>query len=142
LFSNSVIDPDMIQAYKDTDFRVFGDSPFVLNVGQRSDELAIAQTSHHVECSAFITAWNPFSQMLSDDGNLARQQALAKDLSQRALVYVEGFGQHKSNQWPGEESFLVFGLTLEAAKKLGAKYEQNAIVWSGKNAVPELILLR
>jgi hypothetical protein len=74
--------------------------------------------------------------------NQLQAYALSKELERRSLSYVEGIGQHKSNQWPGEESFLVFGLTLEAANTLGSKLEQNAIVWSGKDAVPQLILLR
>jgi len=36
----------------------------------------------------------------------------------------------------------VPGLSLEASKSLGARFEQNAIVWSGADAVPQLILLR
>ena len=142
MFSASVINPDTIQSYLDTEYRVFGDSPFVILIGQGNEELATAQKTHRVDCSAFITAWNPFSQLLSHEVNLQRQEAFAKELAQRSLGYLEGLGQHKSNQWPGEESFLVFGLTLEAAKTLGSKLEQNAIVWSGKDAVPQLILLR
>jgi hypothetical protein len=142
LFSASAIDPDLIQAYLDTEFLVFGDSSFVIHVGQASEELVSEHKSHRVECSAFITAWNPFSQILSQELNLERQEALVEELGRRSLSYVEGLGQHKSNQWPGEDSFLVFGLTLEAAKTIGRKLEQNAIVWSGKDAVPQLILLR
>ena len=43
---------------------------------------------------------------------------------------------------PGEPSYLVFGLKLEAAKTLGRALRQNAIVWSDVDAVPRLILLR
>ena len=108
LFSASHIDPDTIQAYLETEFRVFGDSPFVIHVGRWSEELASAHKSHQVECSAFITAWNPFSQIFSLESNQERQGALAEELARRSLSYVEGVGQHKSNRWPGEESFLVF----------------------------------
>jgi hypothetical protein len=34
------------------------------------------------------------------------------------------------------------GLSLEAAKALGKKYDQNAVVWCGPDAIPELVLLR
>jgi hypothetical protein len=51
-------------------------------------------------------------------------------------------GQHPSNAWAGEESFLCFGISLEAAKALGRRFEQNAIVWSAADAIPQLILLR
>ena len=56
--------------------------------------------------------------------------------------YHEGMGEHPSGQWPGEPSFLILGLPLDAAKQLGARHEQNAIVWCGTDAVPQLILLR
>jgi len=36
----------------------------------------------------------------------------------------------------------VYGLTLEAAKTLGSRLEQNAFVCNGADAVPQLILLR
>jgi hypothetical protein len=34
------------------------------------------------------------------------------------------------------------GVTRRAAQALGRQFEQNAIVWAGAAAVPELILLR
>ncbi len=64
------------------------------------------------------------------------------ELGRRSLAYIEGIGQHPSKQWPGEASYLVFGLELEAAKTLGRALRQNAIVWSDADAVPRLILLR
>lgn len=132
----------MIQAYRDTDYRVHGDEPFTLRVGEASAALAAAHKRHRVDCSAYITAWNPFSRAFSDKANAERHAALAREISQRSLACIEGIGQHPSNQWPGEMSYLIFGLTLEAAKALGARLEQNAIVWAGADAVPQLILLR
>ena len=67
---------------------------------------------------------------------------MGRELGQRSLACVEGTGQHPSNRWPGEASYLIFGLTLEATKTLGTRLEQNAIVWKGTDAVPQLVLLR
>ena len=67
---------------------------------------------------------------------------LGRALRQRSLICLEGVGRHPANQWPGEVSYLILGLTLDAAKTLGTRLEQNAIVWSGADAVPRLILLR
>jgi hypothetical protein len=142
LFSESVIPKDLIQAYMETEFRVLEGLPFTLRVGSASSELLVAHKRHRVECSAFLTACNPFSQELTDEANGERQKALAEELASRSLEYVDGVGQHPSNQWPGEPSYLVFGLTLEAAKTLGIRLEQNAIVWSGSDGTPQLILLR
>lgn len=142
LFSASAIDPRTVQAYLETEYRVHGEPCFTLRVGQASADLLSAHNRHKTDCSAFLTACNPFSEPFDAAANAARQAALAKELSRRSLMFLHGIGQHPSSAWPGEESFLVFGLTLEAAKVLGAKFEQNGFVWTGADAVPQLILLR
>ena len=80
--------------------------------------------------------------MVNDTDNWIRQRELADELVRRGLTYLPGIGQHPSNDWPGEESFLVLGVNLQSAKKLGEHCEQNAIVWCGAAGLPELILLR
>ncbi len=142
MFSASAIDPRTIQAYLETEYRVHGESGLTLRVGQASADLLAAHKRQKAECSAFLTACNPFSLVADEAANEVQQAALAKELSSRSLAYLPGIGQHPSNRWPGEESFLVFGLTLEAAKVLSARFEQNGFVWSGVDAVPRLILLR
>ncbi len=89
-----------------------------------------------------MTACNPFSQRLSDATNAARQESVESELSRLGLAFLPGVGKHPAGKWPGEASFLVFGLTLDAAKALGNRFDQNAIIWSGTDAVPQLILLR
>lgn len=142
MFSDSAIDRSTIQAYLETDYRILGNNPSTLRIGVACPELAALHKTHQADSSVFITACNPFSQTFDEAANAVRQAALARELTQRSLLYIDGIGQHPSNQWPGEASFLVFGLTLEAARTLGARLEQNAIVWSGPDAVPQLILLR
>jgi len=63
-------------------------------------------------------------------------------LGTRGLALIDAIGQHPTNGWAGESGFLVFGLTLEAAKTLCPRLEQNGFVWSGADAVPRLILLK
>jgi len=97
---------------------------------------------YRVNCSAFITAYNPRGRRAAAPRNAQRQEALLAELSRRKLVAIRGIGQHPTNKWPGEPSFLVLGLTRRAARALGRQFEQNAILWSGLDAVPKLILLR
>jgi hypothetical protein len=79
---------------------------------------------------------------LSDGENATRQEALLSSLKSRSLRCIGGVGQHPLNDWPGEPSVLVLGLSLESAKVLAQDYEQNAFVWAGADATPQLILLR
>ncbi len=142
LFSASTIDSDTVQAYRETEYRVFAEPVFTLRVGQASAELLAAHKFRRTDCSAFLTACNPYSQAFDAASNAQRQLGLVKELKQRSLAFAPGIGQHPGNGWPGEDSFLVYGVTLAAAKALGTRLEQNAFIWSGADAVPQLILLR
>lgn len=137
-----MIDDHTIQAFRETEYRAYTDEPFTLRIGEVCDPLAAAHKRHRVDSSAFITACNPFSQILDEDSNARLHVAFGLALNKRSLASIEGVGQHPSNQWPGEPSYLIFGLTLETAKTLGTSLNQNAIVWTGADAVPQLILLR
>ena len=140
--TDSRIEPDTIQAYRETGYGVTGDQPFELHIDMFSAELTALHAAHRVTCSAFITACNPLSRALDEQSNQRRHDQLRRELERCDLTFVEGIGKHPSNHWPGEASYLVLGTPLEHAKKLGIQFEQNAIVWSDAEARPQLILLR
>ncbi len=138
----SALEPSLLRAYLETSYAVFGPRPFPLHVGAVSPELLVEHRAHRLPGSAFVTACNPFSRSLTAAENVARHETLRAELQHRGLRSLEGHGHHPSNGWPPEPSFLVFGLELAAACDLGRRWEQNAIVWAGPDAVPELIVLR
>ena len=142
LFSTSVISQSSIQAYLETNYHVDGSMPLTLKIGVANDGLATLHTSYGVESSAYLTACNPFSEALVDSVNDQRMAVLASELQQLGLSWIEGIGKHPTNGWAGEQSYLVLGLSREEALRLGARHEQNAIVWCGLDTVPELVLLR
>jgi hypothetical protein len=142
LSSDSLLSPSLITAYRETEYRVTADWPFVLRINEPSAELLALYKTSKFACATFITAYNPYSRTVSDVQNTQRQNELAKELRHRSLTFLEGIGEHPSGDWPGEPSFLVLGLSLEAAKSLGQHYEQNAIVWCGADGVPQLVLLK
>jgi hypothetical protein len=138
----TAIDGSTCEAYRETEYRVKHDRGFALCIDHTSVELAALCRVLRVKCAAYLTAANPLSEQTSDEVNAQRNAQLASELRGRGLVIVEGIGQHPTGDWPGEPSFLVLGLELEAAKSLGRKYEQNAIVWCGDDACARLVLLR
>jgi hypothetical protein len=142
LISNSVIDASTVEAYRSTIYRVNGNSQIALIVDAASSALLSLHQSTNVSSSAFITAYNPCSEVVNTSENLRLQGLLAIKLKSMNLQYLEGVGQHPSNQWAGEPSFLVLGIELDAAKRLGTQFKQNAILWCGSDAVPQLVLLR
>lgn len=143
LFSeHSSLDASLIQAYRETHYRVDGTSDMTLLVDTHSLELAALHLKHGVSCSGFITACNPNGVTLPKEVNTKRQADLGVELQHRGLNYLVGIGQHPNNGWPGEPSYLVLGLDLETAKDLALRLEQNAFLWSSEEAVPKLVLLK
>lgn len=55
----SVIDPPLIEAYLESDYRVHGQPGFTLRVVQASAELLALHERRGVDCSAFLTTFNP-----------------------------------------------------------------------------------
>lgn len=136
------LDPALVAAYRATHYRVFTPTPFDLRLDLYSAQLDALMHAAEVEGAAFVTAWNPRGENLAPDLNRERQDALRETLRGRGLRFVEGFGAHADDESRGEESLLVLGLDRAEACSLGQELEQNAVLWSARDAVPRLILLR
>ncbi len=138
----TVLEPDLLNSYSETEYHVLSSSPFILRIGELSPELISMHAKHGVSCSAFITAWNPFSEVTDKATNIERQSQLANQLSSGGFTMIPSLGKHPSGNWEGEESLLVLGIEQKDAESLGKTWGQNAILYSGKNGIPDLILLR
>jgi hypothetical protein len=136
----STIPPGLIAAYRATDYRV-GDtgSGFSFRIEQPSPELARLLAERGVSCAAYMTASNPFSVPQPDEVNAAAHAALLRELAGRSIEAIEGSGRGDEAE---EKSVLALGLGLEAARELGEKLRQNAIVWAAADGIAKLILLR
>lgn len=129
-------------AYSATHFVVVDvHAPFILRIGQASKPLAELYAQFGVDCAAFITAYNPYSETATDEQNEAKQSELLQDLSNMGLVCINGQGEDPDGEWPSEASVLVLGISKGDAELIGMKYRQNAIVWMGADCVPELVFL-
>lgn len=131
----------LLDAYRSTAYRVLSTPPFTLWIDRHSEELAKLYAVSGVTSAAFITAWNPYSMSLSHAENMARNEALTAALREAGLTnIVPGLGEDPSGEWPGEESVLVLGITREFGRALSTRFQQNAFVWAGSDAKPELII--
>lgn len=138
----TVLDSALIQAYLETDYHVSTPAPFIIRIGERCEPLIEMHGQHGVDCSALITSWNPYGVDVGEAINQKRLSTLEEESLRLAKRVFDGFGKHPANSWPAEPSFLILGLSLEEAKELGIRHEQNAIVWTGTDGMPELVLLR
>ena len=118
------------------------DEQFVLRIDQPSPKLLTLHHAYQCDCSAFITAFNPFSAPTSQAENEEAQKRLEKQLFGRSLKFIRGVGEDSAGNWPSEDSALVLGVSLGKARLIGAEFSQNAIIWSAADGIPQLILLR
>jgi hypothetical protein len=136
------VDPTLLAAYAATDYVVNGVEPaFVLRVGQPSTPLRTLHEQYGISCSAFLTAWNPGSSIRANELNQSAQSELETTLRARGFTLIPGVGVDPDGNWPAEQSVLVLGVAREEAEQLGREYGQNAILWMGADAVPEVLLL-
>ena len=77
---------------------------------------------------AFITAWNPGSQLFSVYENHERQRELERALKAAGYAFFRGSGVPDADNWQPEESVLVVGIAEADALEFGRRFEQEAIV--------------
>ena len=130
---------DLISAYNKTKFHVFIPT-IVIEIGKRNEDLdTLIKRDDQAEW-AYITAYNPYSNELTDKENLKRQSLLLSKISD--YKFYEGEGVGEDSTWKPERSILIVGITKNEAISLGREFEQNAIVYGKINEVPELIILK
>lgn len=132
---------DLLAAYRKTHYKVFADPAFTLYVGEHSPALAQRLNQAVQPTAAFISACNPHSQLLGSAENSLRQKALASTLASGGWEFLHGIGEDPAQQWPGEASFLVLGISQEKAEALAHQFGQNAILFCTAEAIPELVVL-
>lgn len=73
-----------------------------------------------------VTAWNPRGARTDVAANEAAQLDLRRSVEALGLPVIEGV--NGEGEWE-EPSLIVLGVSLRAARELGARFDQAAIVW-------------
>ena len=135
------ISPNLIRAYRKSKFVVEYTSTITLLIGRSNSSLGALLKEYKISTAAFITAFNPHSNVLSDQDNIDAQNSLIKDIKALGLHTIKGFGQDVDEQWPREDSVLILGITESQAETLADRYSQNGFIWIGSiDAFPALRL--
>lgn len=77
---------------------------------------------------SFISACNPGSRVLSDSRNRQRHQALIKAVNELRYLWLPAEGIPDEAGWKPEPSLIIFGIDLQNACALAAKFEQIALL--------------
>ncbi|ANP46073.1 hypothetical protein ATE48_09135 [Candidatus Viadribacter manganicus] len=137
----AVTTPDLVRAYLKTQYRLSPPHELTLRIGETNGALASLLQNQNVLSAAYVTAWNPLSQVSDIETNKAANERLCATISELGLMALPGNGVDPDGAWPGEESFLILGASLDQAEALARRYHQNAFVWVDRTAIPVLALV-
>lgn len=136
------LDQRLVSAYLKTKYWTeavrMDESGLFFEIGQPAPDLESQLEAHDFRTFAFITAWNPASQMLDQWHNQWRNLQLEIELHPHCRLLRRGLGVGQEGDWPPEESFMCLNIPLEKAAELGRQFGQNAIVCWEKGGLPEL----
>ena len=129
----------LMDAYERTNYIIFTKPEIHFNISLSNIDLINFCNDNKIKCAAFITAYNPHSKIMTEAKNQLFQSELKLNLLKEKYNYIEGIGQDSKNEWPGEPSYFVLNIAKEDAIIIGKEFKQNAIVWIGKEMLPELV---
>lgn len=137
-----VPDAALAAAYKATHYEVRApDAVLLLQLDVFNPRLKAVHDQLRVDCSAFLTAWNPRSVPMPAAENAAALERMRREIANLGLLSWPGWGRDPNGNWAAEESLFVPGLVLERASELGRQFDQHAIVHAQHDAVPRLVWL-
>ncbi|MDV6340275.1 DUF3293 domain-containing protein [Nitrosomonas sp. Is24] len=140
---SSTISGSLIANYTHADYRIGTATECItLKIDQYSEPLAQFLATSNQSCAAIISAYNPCSQLVSNEENVAAHESLRHFLVCHAYPSIESVHTDPAGVWPAEKSFFIPGIDIHSAKSLGQQFNQNAIVWIERDAIPRLHLLR
>lgn len=116
----------LIAAYMAAEYRVHGDLPITLRVGAAAPGGWLEVLG--CQSATVVTAWNPFSEQLPADENLARQRELVAIVEAAGLRWLPAVGQDPAGQWLAEESACVLDAPLALVYAWLARFGQFAAV--------------
>lgn len=88
---------------------------------------------------SFMTAYNPFSELLSETENEIRQQQLISNLCALGYAPIPGEGIGENGDWPPEHALFIPGMPLDAALEQARAFEQYGLIHAFHGEPPKLI---
>jgi len=140
--ANRTISPALVRAYRNAHYFVHhGEEVYLLKVGEVNHALSDLLNTYGAQSAAFLTAYNPYSQLRSNTENQAAQAKLLAELAQAGIETIDGLGTDPHDDWDAEPSVLALGLSRSHAEQLADQYGQNAFLWiANANALVNLKL--
>lgn len=123
-----ILDQSLLDAYQATHYWVDTQPPVRLQIDCQSLALVEHHKAYGVECSTWITAYNPKSECFSDEENRLAHRGLTDALAKARWSWVGAWSDDPKGQWPRENGVLVWGMDPDTAQMWGRRWHQHAVV--------------
>lgn len=135
------VDEALLAAFRAARYRFdTEDGELLLAVDSPDAGLLAFLRKHAADSAAILTAFNPRGRIRSDPENRAAQQQLQDELVAAGHELLPGHNEDPAGLWPREPSFLVPGLTLDAARTHAVRHHQAAFLWvDAASGTPRLV---
>lgn len=87
----------------------------------------------HLDTICFITAWNPRSELLSEEENAKRNAELERNLVQLNMKYHPAVWVDPFEKWPSEPSFCIYDATFNEVHSIAQNYQQGTFCYADRN---------
>ena len=108
----------------------------VLQIGEPTSQLE--ELLPHLQTWAFVTAYNPLPDILSQEENEKRHQQLCDYLSRHAIRYYAAVGISSDGTWQ-EESLFIENISEKNAIQTAEYFGQLAIVFGYRTHEAKLL---
>lgn len=125
-------------AYRATTYQLSVNGQQVpVRVGETASALVVPLAAIGATRWAFITGWNPRSEILTAAENARLNAQLFQSL--RSCAYAPAIALPDDAAWPREPGFVIFDMALPELLGLAERFGQNAIVVGQGGDAPELL---
>lgn len=134
---------ELLREYERTRYVVLDDLGIAradVGVGETSGAVDEILADFGAASGVFITAWNPRSEPLDQDGNDEANARLENDLDEAGSVILPHIGVGYDPEWEPEHGFFALDLAEADAIELARKYGQNAVVVIERAGPARLVL--
>ena len=121
------IPPAQRTIYETADYVIDDDPPFVFQIGESHQGLALLLASFNAQSACLISASNPLGQKLTEDENLDRRMQLLSKIEHARLNYFVARHDNAVQPW-AQDCYLVFDLDAQVASRWALEFDQSAWV--------------
>lgn len=129
------------EAYRNTIFRCL-DPEMEIWIGESHPRLNQYLSWNQVDELCILSAFNPFSEIRTDDENNRNQGLLRADLQESDYRFLDGINIDPDGDFPSELSVWVLDMSRQTGIEFTRRWNQNAYVYYPLGGEAELIWCR